>query len=222
METFWYALTEAQALLLSGFLTVFAAVVGVLIGWWFFRGEVNSLQKAVGDAKKIVENHKSEVESALANIRNGLENLDEQFVSALEGINQLRNGFVEAAEATNGAKETDNQTNTREELKNDWRAIQNQIEHIAASVSDGRTRAKYARIDRRRFGDLIEALDRDGQLQNTAQDYVAALDIWMKYKNGRKVPTASDCTAMAELKRKLAENESERTSRTAFELARHN
>ena len=53
----WTSLTEAQATIVNGGLTVFAAGFGVLLGWYLFGGKVKNITDAIETSKHLVDDH---------------------------------------------------------------------------------------------------------------------------------------------------------------------
>jgi hypothetical protein len=85
-----------------------------------------------------------------------------------------------------------------------WEKIKDKIETIAANPEiDGRTSAKYGRIDRRQYLKLIEALEADKQLGTHAPLYWEAIELWQKYRPNRAVPTIEDVQKMEDLANKI-------------------
>ena len=94
--------------------------------------------------------------------------------------------------------------NRRDLLQNKWNSIRDHLESIANDIKDGRTRARYTRIDRRNYLDFIEALISDHVIKANPGKYREALEIWKKYKNGRTTPSNNDAARMEVLARELA------------------
>ena len=82
----------------------------------------------------------------------------------------------------------------------DWIKIRDYLESIVESVYDGRTKAKYDRIDRRNYALLVDALEADGMLNRSqAIAFKDAASLWHKYKRMKKnngVVDESDAMAM--------------------------
>lgn len=87
-----------------------------------------------------------------------------------------------------------------------WHDIRDQLEKLAADPSiDGRTAAKYQRIDRRNYADLINSMTRDNNLPDHTE-YLEAARIWARYRSRRMAPTAQDTERLRELARRLVGN----------------
>jgi len=144
----------------------------------------------------------------LAEMREKLGGIDAQFTSTAESLGQLRGAVGDLQSATIEDEPDGAQAREREELKTAWEAIRDQLERIAASPDiDGRTRARYNRIDRRRYGDLVSALARDGRLGQKADDFRRAVLLWQQHRNGRRAVDPRDCHRMVELRDALVADE---------------
>lgn len=206
LTEFWNSATAPQATIVSGGLTLLAAVLGVVIGWWLFSGRVKDLKSALEESDSLLADHRSSVEKTLLEINEMVKGLNEQFATTLESLGQLRGNVSDLQSATLSTDETPNagQPATPEKLRDDWAAIRDQLEQRAADPAvDGRRRAKYARIDRRRYLDLIDALANDGALGVDTSSYREASAIWQRYRNGRRTPTADDAKKMSGLRQAL-------------------
>ncbi|MFN3858893.1 MAG: DUF4175 family protein [Caulobacter sp.] len=196
LVSIWHDLNEPQATILAAVLTVLAAIVGVILGWWLFSGRVKDLQSTLEETETILNKHRDQVEATLQGIAGRLAEMDEQFTGIQEALGQLR-GSVNVLESSTGSGGTDAQMDAREALREGWAAIRDKLEKIAADPKiDGRTRARYARIDRRRYADLIDALERDGRLGVRANLYSEAVALFHRYRNGRQVPSTADVERM--------------------------
>ncbi|WP_428489556.1 hypothetical protein [Rhodopila sp.] len=212
LTEFWDAVTPPQATIISGGLTLLAAVVGVVLGWRLFSGRVRDLKGALDASDKLLADHSASVAKALSNITDKVNGLDSQVATAVESLGTLRGNVSDlqivtasTAEATNaGPVAPRDPPPASEKLRDDWDAIRDQLERRAANPAvDGRTRAKYARIDRRRYLTLIDALADDDALGHEAPDYREAATIWQRYRSGRSSPTPEDADKMLNLRQKL-------------------
>jgi hypothetical protein len=192
MGIFWSALTEAQATIIAALLTIIAAVIGVGLGAWLFGGRVKDLDSAIKASEAILLTHKGAVETTLAEIRT-------QMASLSETIGQVRGTIAEQQ----SANEDDDGAPWRE-AREAWEAVRDELERIAAKPDiDGRRRAKYARLDRRRYQDLIASVGDDGYLAPNRPLYEEAVGLWVKYRNGRKNPTKADLARLKEIQGQL-------------------
>ena len=184
-------------------------MVGVALGWRLFGGRVRDLKSALDKSDELLRNHQSTVIKALESIKLKLQSIDELAITTTAGISKIRGDIGEIGDAQalanepNAASKAD--LSNQASMKELWTAIRDKLEMAAAESSlDGRTRAKYARIDRRRYRDLVEAMAMDGALGANTAEYRQALEIWSRYRSGRNTPSAADSTAMTQLARKLA------------------
>jgi hypothetical protein len=184
-----------------------------MLGSWLFSGRVKDLRGALDASDKLLADHSANVAKALLNITERLTGLDSQFTTTLESLGQLRGNVSDlqsvaastAESTTAGPAVTRDPPVTSEKLRDDWDAIRDRLERRAADPAlDGRRRAKYVRIDRRRYLDLIDALADDDALGPEAPAYREAARIWQKYRNGRSTPTSEDSAKMSSLRQMLA------------------
>ena len=208
LSEFWAAVTPPQATIISGGFTLLAAVGGVILGWWLFSGRVKNLQGALDASDKLLADHRANVTTALLNITEKVAGLDNQFTSTLESLGQLRGNVSDLQSVAETTAESPSAARdvpvTSEKLREDWDAIRDKLEQRAANPAvDGRTRAKYARIDRRRYLDLIDVLAADDALGRDATAYREAAKLWQRYRNGRSIPTPEDAAKLSGLRQLL-------------------
>ena len=217
MAEFWTNLSEAQATLLAAVITIIGAGLGVLIGWRLLGGKVKDLEDALDRSKVRLEQHELVVTEAL-------ETINEQIGAILGGLGQVR-GSVEDMQA--GASPTvespaaigqdltsDEEAQAaaiedadlRDALKSSWIAIRDQIDAIAASHPDGRTRAKYGRLYRRNYQPLIDCLEEDGRMNGMATLFGEANTLWQRFQRGRATPTVEEVQRMDALRSVLVPN----------------
>ncbi|MHA6687710.1 hypothetical protein [Mesorhizobium sp. A556] len=200
----WASVTEPQAIIISAVLTIVAAVVGVLLGAKLFGNRVRDLNTALAASNKLVVDHKTKVDTSLADIRSTLLNFESLLSATTSNLGILKGSLEDIADKTEVKGDTPAKEATREQLRDDWDAIRGQIETLAAAQTiDGRTRARYARMDRRKYADLVETLAREKQLGDRPEDFEKAAAIWAKYRNGRSQPSKSDVATMADLRKAL-------------------
>jgi len=201
--SWWTTLTAPQATLLSGGLTFLAAVAGVLLGWWLLSGKVKDLRGAIEESDKLMKQHSASVATALGEVRSKVGALDAQFTTTLESLGQLR-GAVGDIQSAASPEESAPAEASREVLRAAWERIRDHLERLAANPQiDGRTRAKYGRIDRRRYLDLVDALDWDQQLADLGDRYREAVTLWQQHRTGRRAPSSKACEQMVRLRNEL-------------------
>lgn len=226
MLEFWTSITGPQATIISGVLTFLAAIAGVVLGWGLLSGQVTSLSVAVGKMRKVLDDHKEKVDRTLADASRQFDTMSERIqiigeeLAALQqAFGQIRGELVAVADDVTGiAEEVVNSDpdedapgqpevvdakDTRESFRDDWSTVRDSLEAYAAVPSiDGRTRARYNRIDRRNYHDLIDALDANSNLPN-ANAFREAVDIWYAHRTGRAPITPEHAAKLSELARRL-------------------
>ncbi|SOC85451.1 hypothetical protein SAMN05421890_3948 [Ensifer adhaerens] len=187
-----------------------AAIGGVYIGGIIFGGKVKDIETALQVANNEIKRHLNQTSNGIVELENRLggfgqkfSELEEQISAAAESLGQLRGSVGDLQKSTTETDEAPAIENTREQIRDNWNAIRDQLEQKAASPHiDGRTRAKYARIDRRSYSDLIEQLNRDGNLPEAAS-YHLANQLWQKYRTGRRAIDQVEANQLREIRNKL-------------------
>lgn len=206
MGWFWQSLTDAQATIISAVLTIVAAVAGVSLGARMFGNRVRDLQGALDASKVMVDDHRQYVESALNEIRRKLSDFETLFGTTLESLGQLRGSLGDISAGTGEAAKTEKEQATLESIRDAWDPIRDTLEAIAANPDiDGRTRAKYARIDRRNYNWLVDALDDDGALRGRGELFRQAVALWHKYRTNKLVPPPEAVSKMSALRSELVQ-----------------
>ena len=196
MVDLWTNLTAGQGAFLSGAFTAFGAVVAVLIAQKFFGDRVSGLQDAVGKTEESVEEFEQKFEQKLTTLS---ENLDRTFSSLQSSLAKTQAAVYENQSSDGDAAEEnglEKNKGTRDRVIESWHKIRDRIEELASSPNvDGRTRAKYSRLDRRSYYDLASALAYDGFLPDleTAEN---AINLW--YSCRRKDDVAENCAVQME------------------------
>lgn len=204
MSGIWASITAPQATIVSGLCTLAAALFGVLFGWWLFNGRVRDLKSAIEESDKVLVAHKSKVEEILGDVTTAVDGFKENFSAQLEALGQLRSSVSDIQDAAAPARDEGEKPSAREELQSHWYAIRDRLETVAADPSiDGRTRAAFARIDRRAYADLVAALAGKGLLGNDTAAYLEAVSIWSRYKNGRRQPTPAHLKILASFRKQI-------------------
>lgn len=209
-------LSQPQATLGAAALTFVGAIVAVLLGWLLFSAKVKDMRSAISATDEFVKKHQATVVQSLTDIEAKISGL-----AASAG--QLRADVVDRQAASDGAVEAplpqeglgeapapwaagqgERSAEHFPPLASAWYAIRDHLEEVAANPNiDGRTAAKYQRIDRRSYPDLIRSLARDGNLQD-AQSFLEAAQLWSRYRTRRLAPNAADAARIAELAAALA------------------
>jgi vacuolar-type H+-ATPase subunit I/STV1 len=199
LNEIWINLTAAQATLIAGICTIAAAFIGVLFGCWLFNGRVSDLKSAIEKSDKIIKDHKDLVESSLSETRKKVTELVGQIAIATAELGKIR-GSVSDLQSASDKPTSLAEENSIEQIRNDWNIIRDKLEQIAADAKvDGRSRAKYARIDRRNYLDLVNVIAQDNRLGGNADLYRKAAAIWQKYKNGRSGVDNNDADKLKEI-----------------------
>lgn len=204
MQNFWTEITAPQATIVAGGLTVFAAVFGVLLGSWLFSGRVRDLKGALDESDKLLRQHKTSVEASLAEVTDSIGSLNEQIASTMQGLAQVRSDVSDIALSEQPEEEQPIGAPSREKLKEDWNAVRDVIEATAAHPDiDGRTRAKYGRVDRRNYNELIDLMAHDNVVGENEENFRNAIKLWQSYRTGKKQLTKTDADRMASIRGKI-------------------
>lgn len=199
----WQNLSEAQATVISGILTCLAALGGVLLAWRLFSAKVKDLTGALEESQLLLNDHRDAVATTLAKIGNQLTAVDAQVSSTLESVGRIGATVGDLDSAQSAPEATARELDRRDQLRTLWFEIRDHLEALAARADiDGRTRAKYGRIDRRSYGSLIDAMEWDGNLPSGAS-FRNAVALWHRFRNGRNTPTAQEVTAMDYLRSQI-------------------
>jgi hypothetical protein len=165
-----------------------------------FSGRVRNLETALATSESQVQAHLRNVENALKEYES---KLNEQLASLSSQLVQVSSSVAEIPTSSPVVIEPAEQK-AQDNIRENWARIRNRLEAIAAdSKVDGRTRARYNRIDRRRYGDLVNALDIDGALGADKTYYRNAAELWQKFRTGRVTPSAAQLREMQELADRL-------------------
>jgi len=181
-----WMLTEPWAILISGMATLAAALIIALVGPWLLGKRFQTLDDAANEAKRAASNVQERIgvldtqvaalEASLARVQNLLSDLTDGLDRARRAREDLPPGAPPPV-APNG---------DWEQLRSHWNDVREKVEALASEPgTDGRTRARYSRIDRRNYRRLLEALAADNQLGGRAAEYLEAFDIWARYRTNR-------------------------------------
>ena len=185
-------MSEAQATVIAALLTVVAAIVGVLLGSVLFGRRVKGMEDAV-----------RETELQVKGFQKAVDDLVETTSSIQESVGNIRGALPEGIpEQASPAVQSQNATDMGEWknwylMRDLWNDVREEIERVSADPKiDGRTRAKYARIDKRNYSSLVSALAKDGLLGPSVDSFQGAYNIWRGYKSGRANPQDTDLNLM--------------------------
>jgi len=196
-ERFFY-LPLAHATLGAGFLTGFGAVIAVLLGSRMFNGKVASIETALEATEALLTDHQQRVQHSLADIEEKLAGLAANTAQLRADVSDQQAADVSAETSSNEPSKPAEQK--FDDLKSEWLKIRDALEEKASnSQIDGRTAAKYARIDRRSYASLVSSMNRDGNLGNNGANFLEAANIWASYRSQKKAVTNSDLARMKEL-----------------------
>ena len=176
------------------------AVIGIFIAGRFFSGKVKSLSEALDESRRLLTEHSDAVRNTLASITEDVNVLRDAVGSVGEQAARIESNVADA-EALRQPEVEGPGVAAWEQLRERWLEIRDLLEAEANSDAlDGRRRAAYSRMDRRTYGSLIERMNRDGELSDEkAEQFQEALDLWLRYRNGRLQVAQGDFQRMSEL-----------------------
>lgn len=216
---FWTSLTEAQAIVLSGGFTFLAAVFAVVVGNFVLKGKVSTIEEAISASKDAVDTHLENVEKTIPELKKRLETLDGLILALGDRISQIQDEEAEyegydiepsGVDGPRGNLALADNIEDVDTILDTWRKIRELVEKMARrDAVDGRTRAKYLRVDRRKFGDLIISMGNDGNLP-LHQDVARALEIRNRYRNRRNSPDPADVREILDIHANLRDEISSR------------
>ncbi len=182
MRQFWNSMSDAQATVIGAGLTIFAAIVGVVLGAALFGNRVRSLKDALEQTEKDVSDFKTSVNQQLADI-------EPQIAAVLTLVQKLRTTAQET-EIPELAPITNEQAPaTRENLKAVWHEIRDKIEEIASAPEiHGRTRAAFSRIARYSYDDIILQLQHRNLLGDHTEKFQEASKMWQNFQRRPENP----------------------------------
>ena len=196
-------LTQPQATLASGVVTGIFAILAVLLGWCLFSGKVRDIKSALDATDSLLTDHQSRVQRSLADI--------EEKLSGLTASTAQIRADVSDRQALEDERDHDPEQQAHEpqlgfeDLSSSWLKIRDHLEAIASDPRiDGRTVARYSRIDRRKYADLVESLNKDGKLGDKGPQFLEAAQIWASHRSRKKEPTQPVIQKMIDLALQLA------------------
>jgi gas vesicle protein len=210
MSEFWAALTIPQANVLAAFFTMLAAIVAIVAGGLFFERKVNSLKDAIKTTERDLAEHISKLQTAIASVK---ENILEK-VSEIEEITLLTGGRAASESGKDIGTEivggdeagavAEPLVEPRARFLSAWEAIRKLLETtVSDDKIDGRTRAKYLRIDRRSYRELISVMLRDGLLTKLEAELDRAVTLRNQIKRGRQEVTKELAEEMESLRDRI-------------------
>lgn len=205
----WTTITEGQGAVLNGLLTLISAVAGVLLGAVLFGNRVRDIETAIERSKETVELHFTKTEDTLAKVRDMAAELEAVVAALPAQLNRLEIAVEQQGDTSlddaSGIDLTDDpstdELDPRANIRRDWARIRDHLEALATDPKiDGRTRAKYMRIDRRSYGDFIEALEHDDTITGSAARLAReAYSLRNSFKRRHAPPTTDELTRMQSL-----------------------
>lgn len=209
---FFASVTAPQAELIGavlGFASVmFGAVLAPIVfflltrdGVADFKTAVKAVTKSAEDVEKattLVTVSANDVKAATDGIARDLETLKSNLLQINEAVSGVQSASALAqarfqeevqelrAEATEPTRLSDEEQRLNDDMRKQWSKLQELVEGAASDVDiDGRTRAKYARIDRRNYERLAVTLYNDGHLPGSEDQWRKVIDLWNKSKRNR-------------------------------------
>lgn len=199
MTTWLEALTQPQATLLASGVTAVGTLLAIFIGWLLFSGKVRDMKSALDATDSLLREHQVRVQQSLSDIEekiSGLSASTAQFRADVSDKQAQEEGEVAAEK---GIK-AEVAKLTFDDLSQNWHRVRDKLEEVAAdSRIDGRTAAKYARIDRRNYADLVSALNKDARLEDKGEQFLKAAQIWSSHRTRKKVPSQETIQQMIDL-----------------------
>jgi uncharacterized protein (UPF0333 family) len=187
-------LTPGQGSALSGLFTSLGAILAIIIAGKYLSGKVKTLSEALDRSKAMMETHSDYVRETLSKVTDEVNVLKDAMSSLGEQSARIESNTIESSATQIPESVEKHNVVAWEEIRSAWFEARDRLESIANSENlDGRRRAAYGRIDRRSYYDLIERMERENELTvYEAGLFRSAVEIWHKYKNGRKAVDPQD------------------------------
>lgn len=201
------SLTQPQATLGASLITALGALAAIFLGWRLFSGKVRDMKSALDTTDRLLREHQARVQQSLADIEEKLGGLSASTAQIRADVSDKQ--ALDDEKSANG-KETPvkGAELTFDDLSQNWHKIRDKLEEKAAdSRIDGRTAAKYARIDRRSYADLVSSMNKDGNLGGEGEQFLSAAQIWSSHRTRKKVPSQEAIQKMIDLAILLAPSE---------------
>jgi hypothetical protein len=191
-------LSQPQATLGSGILTFLGAIAAVLLGWCLFSGKVRDIKSALETTETLLADHNKRVQLSLADIEEKLSSLTASTAQIRADVSDSQ--ALDEERSNESGEQDDVLAPSFDNLSQSWLKIRDRLEEIASdSRIDGRTAAKYSRIDRRKYADLVISLNNDNELGDNGAHFLEAAQIWASHRSKKKEPTDAEIKRMGDL-----------------------
>jgi len=161
-------------------MTATGAVAAVLIVQHYFGGKVKNVTNSLEEIQRIITEFQVTIEERFAQITSTIVDVDAS-ISGLQDVAASTQAAVYDNRELDGGNEfpSENEIDKKRKVYEIWEQIRGVIEKIASSDEiDGRTRAKYARKDRRSYYTLLESLSADGRISDYVSQFNRSAEIW--------------------------------------------
>lgn len=208
----WAGLTEGQGAVLSSLITVSAATIGILLGWFLFNGRVLNLKDAIDRSEEMLNSYRADMDKTLQKLSADLQNFQRLTQESLSQVNlsvdDLQSVTRTPSANSSGHSSADEEAaQRREEIRQYWYPIRDHVEHLATDPAlNEQLRNKYARMDRRSYMTFIEVLTNDGVFGSAASLYSEAASLWQAFRAGRSTPSPTDVDEMRRFHQQLVPN----------------
>lgn len=202
-------LTQPQATVGASIVTTIGTLTAIFLGWRLFSGKVKDMKSALDATENMLREHQVRVQQSLADIEEKLGGLSVSTAQIRADVSDKQAVEQEALEQTGVQDEVSEAAELSfEDLSQNWHRVRDKLEEIASdSRIDGRTAAKYARIDRRNYVDLVSSLNKDSKLGDKGEQFLTAAQIWSSHRTRKKAPNQETIQKMIDLAILLAASE---------------
>jgi small-conductance mechanosensitive channel len=196
----WFeSLTQPQATLAAAAITTLGALAAIFLGWRLFSGKVKDIKSALDATDTLLRDHQLRVQQSLSDIEEKISGLSAS-TAQIRADASDKQALEEDGIAADKGPKAELAKLTFDDLSQNWHKVRDKLEEIAAdSRIDGRTAAKYARIDRRNYADLVASLNKDGQLGDKGELFLSAAQIWSSHRTRKKAPSQDAIQKMVDL-----------------------
>lgn len=197
MIDIWTGLTEGQALLISSLATLLSAFIVAVLGPWILQRRLQNMDASAREVHERIQQFNdlfASLEAGLSHAQNAMSDYNDRLTQQ---------------QSPEGDPTTESEADQwRREVMEAWADVRDRIETLASQPSlHSKRRAKYARIDRRNYGNLLSALSKDGVINSPHWD--DAYKIWSRYRTNRSEVSQQDVEMMRSLRRLLPQPISE-------------